>query len=70
MICYFQARLKPSIKVGIKQQNWESANFEKIIQRTVNAEAKAGLRSSTIVRDLDAHCLKGHRTSYITLVKV
>ena len=33
------------------------------MQRTVNAEAKIGLRSSTIVHDLDAGCLENHRLS-------
>ena len=30
------------------------------MQRAINAEAKGGLKSSTIVRGLDIHCLRGH----------
>ena len=56
MICYFQKRLKPSIKVEIKQQDREPIDFKEMVQRTVNAEAKVGLRSNTIVRDSDARC--------------
>ena len=70
MICYFQESLKPSIKVEIKQQDWESVNFEEMIQRTVNAEAKAGLRSTIMVRDSDICCPQGHRPSNNTASKV
>ena len=41
-----------------------------MVQRAVNAEAKAGLRSSIMVRDLDAHCPRGHRSSHNTSTKV
>ena len=41
-------------------------NFKEIVQRAANAEAKAGLRSSTIVRDSDARCPRGHRPSHNT----
>ena len=49
MICYFREDLKLSIKVKIEQQDWESVNFEEIVQKAVNVEVKAGLRSSTMV---------------------
>ena len=45
-------------------------DFEEIVQRAVNAEAKAGLRSSTMVRELDARCHRGHRLSHNTFSKV
>ena len=64
MICYFREGFKPSIKVEIKQQDWESMDFEEMVQKTVNAEAKAGLRSSIMVRKSDARCPKGHRPSH------
>ena len=70
MICYFREGLKPSIKVEIEQQDRESMDFEEMVQRAVNAKAKAGLRSSTMVRDLDARCPRGHRPSHNTSSKV
>ena len=70
MICYFRKDLKPSIKVEMEQQDWESMDFEEMVQKKVNAEAKAGLRSSTMVRKSDAYCLKGHRSSHNTSAKV
>ena len=45
-------------------------DFEEMLQRAVNVEAKAGLRSSTMVRESDAHYSKGHRPSHNTFSKV
>ena len=70
MICYFREGLKPSIKVEMEQQDQESMDFEEMVQRAVNAEAKAGLRSSTMVRESDARCPRGHRPSHNTSSKV
>ena len=41
-----------------------------MVQKIVNAEAKAGLRSSTIVWDSDARCSRSHRPSHNTSSKV
>ena len=41
-----------------------------MVQKAMNAEVKTGLRSSTMVGDSDAYCLKGHRPSYHTFSKV
>ena len=70
MIRYFWEGLKPSIKVEMEQQDRASTSFEEMVQRAVNAEAKAGLRSSTMVRDLDARCPRGHRPSHNTSSKM
>ena len=70
MICYFREGLKPSIKVEMEQQDQESMDFEEMVQRAVNVEAKVGLRSSTMVRELDARCPRGHRPSYNTSSKM
>ena len=70
MIRYFQEGLKPSIKIEMEQQDRASTSFEEIVQRVVNAEAKIGLRSSTIVQDSDAHCPRSHRLSHNTSSKM
>ena len=70
MIYYFWESLKPSIKVEIKQQDRESMNFVEMVQTVVNVEAKAGLISSTMVRDLDARYPRGYRPSQNTSSKV
>ena len=70
MICYFQEGLQPSIKVKIEQQDWESVNFEEMVQRAVNAEAKAGLKSTTMIQNSDIRCPRGYRPSNNTTSKV
>ena len=45
-------------------------DFEEIVQRAVNAEAKEGLKSSTIVRNLDAHCPKSYHPFHNTSFKI
>ena len=70
MICYFRKNLKPSIKVEIEQQDRKSMSFEEMMQKAFNAEAKTGLRSSTMVRDSDAHYPRGYHLSHNTSSKV
>ena len=70
MICYFQESLKPSIKIEMEQQDWESVSFEEMVQRAVNVEAKAGLRSTIMIQDLDIRCLWDHHPSNNTASKV
>ena len=70
MICYFWEGLKPSIKVEMKQQDRKSVNFEEIVQRAVNAEAKAGLKSTIMVQDLDIYCFQGYCLSNNIALKV
>ena len=38
--------------------------------RRVNVEAKAGLKSSTMVRKSDIYCSRGHRLSHNTFFKI
>ena len=54
----------------MEQQDRESMDFEDMVERAVNAEAKASLRSSTMVRDLDIRCPRGHRPSNSIAAKV
>ena len=56
MICYFWEGRKSSIMIEMEQQDRESANFEEMVQRAVNLEAKVGLRSIIMVRDSDIYC--------------
>ena len=70
MICYFQEDFKPSIKIEMEQQDWESIDFEEIMQKAISKEAKADLKSSAIVQELDIHCPRGHRPSNSTASKV
>ena len=44
--------------------------FEEMVQKAINAKAKASSRFSTMIRDLDAHYSKSHHFSHATLAKV
>ena len=48
----------------MEQQDRASTSFKEIVWRVVNAEAKAGLRSSPMVFDSNAWCFRGHRPSH------
>ena len=54
----------------MEQQDRASTSFEEIVQRAVNVEAKAGQKSSTMIRNSDARCLRGHRPSHNIFLKV
>ena len=41
-----------------------------MVQKIVNVESKASLKSSTMVRNLDICCPKGHRSSNSTASKL
>ena len=45
-------------------------DFEEMVQKAVNAESKAGLRSSAMVRDSDIRCPRGHCSSNSNASKV
>ena len=70
MICYFWEGLKPFIMVEIEQQDRESMDFKEMVQKAVNAESKAGLRSSVMVWDSNIRCPQRHRHSNSTTLKV
>ena len=47
----------------MEQQDRKAIDFKEMVQRAVNAEAKAGLKSSAMVQDSDICCPRGHRLS-------
>lgn len=48
IIYYFKEGLKPFIKVEMEQQEQEVDSFEEMVQKPVNVELKAGLRSTPL----------------------
>ena len=70
MIRYFWKSLKPSIKVEMEQQDRVSTSFKEIVQKAVNIEAKADLKSSIMVRHIDSCCPRSHCLSQNISIKV
>ena len=54
----------------MEQQDRALTSFEEMVQRAVNAEAKAGLKSSIMIWNTDSRYLKGHYSSQNTSIKV
>ena len=69
LIRYFQEALKPSIKAEMENQVEEYEHWEELVRKTIAAEAKAALRPSSYVREMDQHCPRGNRPAYATSVK-
>ena len=57
MIRYFQEGLCPSIKVEIEQRGQELKSFEELVEKAVDAKAKAALRPRFYTCKTDQHCL-------------
>ena len=53
MVRYFEEGLKPSIKAKMDQDASHLDNYEELVARAVRAEAKAGLRLSSYVKETD-----------------
>ena len=70
MVRYFEEGLKPSIKAEMDQDNSQLINYEELVAKVVRAEAKAGLRPSSYVRETDLSCLRGNRPAHTTAHKV
>ena len=54
----------------MEQQDQASTSFKEMVQKAVNAKAKADLKSSIMVRNADSRCLRGHCLSQNTSTKV
>ena len=70
MVRYFEEGLKPSIKAKIDQDATHLDDYEELVSKAVRAEAKAGLRPSSYVREADLQVLRGSRPTHTTAHKV
>ena len=70
MVRYFEEGLKPSIKAEMDQDATHLDDYEELVSKAVRAEAKAGLRPSSYVREADLQVLQGSRPTHTTAHKV
>lgn len=47
-----------------------STSFEEIVQKTVNAEAKAGLKFNVMIQHSNAYCPRAYHFSHVTFSKI
>ena len=58
MIWYFRKVLRLSVIVEMEQRGRELDSFEELVEKVVDAEAKAALRPCSYARKTDQHCLR------------
>ena len=63
MIRYFREGLRPSVRVEMEQRGRELDSFEELVEKAVDAEAKAAFWPRSYARETDQHCLRGSRPS-------
>ena len=69
MIRIFQKNLSLSVRVEMNQRGCELDSFREIIERAVNAEAKAKLRLSSNTCEMDQNYPQGNRPVQLTIAQ-
>ena len=69
IIRYFREGLKPSIRAEMEQYDHKLDSFKDTIQKTVDAKAKAVLRSHFAAHKTDQHYPQGTRPANSTVAK-
>lgn len=69
MIRYFKEGLRPSIRAEIEQRSRELDIFKGLVEKTVDAEAKAAFRPRFYARETDQHCPQGSRLANSSITK-
>lgn len=69
MIRYFREGLKPSIKAKMDQRGRELDSFEELVEKAVEAEAKAALQPASYAFETDHRCPRGSRPAYTAKIK-
>ena len=54
----------------MEKQDQVLTSFKEIVQKAVNTKTKTGLRSSIIIQNLDARCLRSYYPSHNTFLKM
>ena len=61
IIRYFREDLRPSVRVQMEQRGRELDSFKELVEKAIDAEAKATLRPRFYAREIDQYCLRGSR---------
>ena len=61
MIRYFREGLRPFVRAQFDAKGGDLDSWEKVVEKTVNVEAKTFLQSSANTRNMDSRCLRGNR---------
>ena len=69
LIRFFCKGLRPSIKAQIEQRGREHDSWEELVEKAIDAEAKASLQPPSILCEMDQRCPRGNRPTHSTLAK-
>lgn len=61
LIRYFRDGLRPSIRAQLDERDRDLDNWQEVIERAIDAEAKAGRQAPSLARESDARCPRGQR---------
>ena len=62
LICLFRNGCRLSIRAQAKQEDCRKGTWDQAIKKAIAVEAKAALNLPLWVREMDACCLRGHRS--------
>ena len=54
MIRYFQKDLRPSIQAQLDVKDWDLDFWDEVVDKTIDAEAKASLQAPSGTREIDS----------------
>lgn len=60
-IRYFREGLKPSIKAQMEQCGRELDSWGDLVEKAIDAEAKASLQPTSFLHEIDQRCFQGRR---------
>ena len=69
LIRYFRDGLKPSIKAQMEQRGRENDSWKELVEKAIDAEAKANLQPPSFLREMDERCSQGNRPAHATMAK-
>ena len=61
LIRYFRDGLRPSIQAQMDNRNRELDSWDEVLEKAIEAEAKASLQPASSVREMDSRCYRGRR---------
>ena len=61
MIRYFREGLRPSIRAQLDVRDRDLDSWDEVVDKTVDAEAKASLQAPSGTREMDSRCPRGQR---------
>ena len=69
LIQCFQEGLKPLIKAQMEQRGREKDSWEELVEKAIDAEAKASLQPPSFLKEMDQRFLRGNRPAHTTMTK-